>query len=84
MSPASSSHWSSKESEMTQLVSVNRARAEIPPTSVSHRSTTKVSGGVHVIPFRHSIGCGGSPSPSSPEWGVVHGTVPRNATLYRK
>ena len=35
--------------------------AEIPPTSDSHRLTTKVNGGVHAIPFLHSIDCGGSP-----------------------
>ena len=84
MCPASSSHGSSIENKITQSVSVNRAMAEIPPTSDSHRSATKVSGGVHAIPFLHSIDCGVSPSPSSPEWVVVHGTVQHMPQLYRK
>ena len=84
MPPASNSHRLSKENKIAQLVSVNRARTEILPTSDSHGSTTKVSGGVHTIPFLHSIDCGGSPSPSSPEWGVVHGTIQHTSQLYRK
>ena len=84
MPPASDSHRLSKENKIAQLVSVNRAMAEMPPASNSHRSTTKFSGGVHAIPLLHSIDCGGSPSPSSPEWGVVHGTVQCTPQLYRK
>ena len=82
--PASDSHRLSTENKIAQLVSVNRALAEIPLTSDSHRSTTKVCGGVHAIPFLRSIDCGSSPSPSLPEWGVVHGTVQHMPQLYRK
>ena len=84
MPPASYSHRLSKENERTQLVRVNRAMVEITPTSDSHKSTTKVSGGIHAILFLHSIDCGGFASPSSPEWGVVHGTVQHTPQLYRK
>ena len=82
MPPASNSHRLSNENKITHSVSVNRARTEILPTSDSHGSTTRVSGGVHAIPLLHSIDCGGSPSPSSPEWGVVHDTVQHTPQLY--
>ena len=84
MPPASDGHRLSKENKIAQSISVNRAMAEVPPASNSHELTTKVSGGVHAIPFLHSIDCGRFPQSIVARTGSGAWYRPTHATTLQK